>query len=252
LLDNEADFFDNIVKMTEPNDIQQIQNIFTRVNNASEKRTILHKLSESRIHLNIKGEKEEDLYSLRIAKLTGKEITCLIPNPSPKIKLGKKVTCSFIMGSERYFFYTQVWVSRAAIVLDTNFELYKLQRRNHYRIDVPERLKAFLEIRKHNDNASKLKLSIIDLSGGGVKCRALATSDLKFNVGDQIEAILTVPGKASLEVLGEIRYTDVKDVAGKDYTYCGVKFLDIKASLERRLFNLVLDIHRDVNSIFKE
>lgn len=232
----------------DPSKLPETQNIFTKISDPDEKIEVLTRLSNSRVLLNVKAL-DDKIMGLRIAKLTSKEISCLLPKSKEVTIFPKMVICSFTLSNERYFFRTQCWVTNSMVILDSNFTLFKLQRRNHYRVDIPARIKAAFDITHMNRRKFFHKIPIVDISSGGVKLKG-TDLDFEFKPGDQLEGTVYIPGKASIDVKGEVRYTDVKDSGKNVTTIAGLKFVEVKASVERRLFNLVLELHRDLNALF--
>lgn len=232
----------------ESSKLPDTQNIFTKISDSEERIEILNRLSQTRTQLSVKTL-DDQILGLRMTRVTSKEISCLLPKTNKVVLFPKMIICSFILNNERFFFRTHCWVTNSTVILDSNFTLYKLQRRNHYRVDIPARIKAAFDITHLNRRKFFHKIPIVDISSGGVKLKG-QNLDFEFKPGDTIEGTIYIPGKASIDVKGEVRYTDVKDTGKAVTTIAGLKFIEVKASVERRLFNLVLELHRDLNSLF--
>ncbi len=75
--------------------------------------------------------------------------------------------CSFEISAEKYFFKSNISSETAALVLTIPTEVFKLQRRNDFRIAVPETIPYVCEIKSIRNSTLNLKSEIRDLSLGG-------------------------------------------------------------------------------------
>jgi c-di-GMP-binding flagellar brake protein YcgR len=229
------------------------KDIFMRVFDDKDRRDIISELIFERSILSIKGDGEK-LYDLRASEHTINEFICVFLDKSAEIKLSKKVTASFKVKGESYFFKSQCLVKEDYVVLDANFELYKLQRRNQYRIEIPERLGATFNATSINDKPSEDIFEMTDVSAGGCKLKMRDAHPMfqKLKKGDRVKGELIVPEKIRIELTAEVIYIKEKVNYKNVIKFVGFHFLDTSPAIDRRLFSLTLEIYREVNTLFGE
>jgi c-di-GMP-binding flagellar brake protein YcgR len=191
---------------------------------------------------------------VKVKEILSANVQCLLSQesaPAIDIKNFKIVTGIFVMDKERYFFRTETSMAESLILLKNDFPLFKLQRRKYFRVEIPERLKATFEVKTLNKIPSLLVFPILDVSNGG--CRS-KVSEYNFimnslKLGDQLRGVLHIPGKISLPLEAEVRNVSDKKTVGKDTVrYLGIKFVEMKVTVDRRLFNLTLELNREIHA----
>jgi c-di-GMP-binding flagellar brake protein YcgR len=80
-------------------------------------------------------------------------------------KTVQDLTCHFSLYNEIYFFTSKVSFTDTAILFSVPVVIYKIQRRDNFRVSIPKNLTQLLELVGHK----QLKVSLVDLSLGGCK-----------------------------------------------------------------------------------
>ncbi|HRO67790.1 MAG TPA: PilZ domain-containing protein, partial [Pseudobdellovibrionaceae bacterium] len=122
-------------------------------------------------------------------------------------------------------------------------KIFQLQRRQHFRLRIPDSYQAKYQLSRLNGAPSKLKIVVHDISAGG--CRLFLPyhrPDLKS--GDRIEGQFIMGGKPAIPATGEVRHVKVENLHGDEYQFVGVQFTDMTPALESRLIALVMELHR--------
>lgn len=87
-------------------------------------------------------------------------------SPADQIfKTGKEMTCHFSIHNEIYFFTKKSTFTEAALIFSVPDVIYKIQRRNNFRVFIPKNMTQNLELA----GLKQLKVHLVDLSLGGCK-----------------------------------------------------------------------------------
>lgn len=218
--------------------------IFTPV--SSQERTRLFKdLAANRTEIICKGESDQ-IYQLNAERTNPRqELVCSIPFGIPSPQKEKTLVCNFFIGGERYFFSTPVKIEKEQVLLRMDSELFHLQRRQNYRIRIPENYSSSFLISELNKVSTKLSGSISDLSSGG--CRVMITASTPvIEVGDKILGHIIINKREPLEVEGTVRHHKIEEFATKPAKQTfGVEFKPLSAFLEGKIFAITMDLHRE-------
>lgn len=217
--------------------------IFSKVS-ADERMRLFKDLANVRGEVTCKGEGDE-VYRLTVERATAKmELQCSVPFGLTSPKKEKDLLGNFFLGGERYFFKTPVKVDGDVVVLRMDADLFHLQRRQNYRIKIPENYQATLLISAVNRGVVKLTGQLSDLSSGG--CRVVLTAGTPMlEPGDIIEGHVVIGKRDSLEIEGTIRHHKVEKGASLTKQVFGVEFKPLSSLLEGRLFAITMDLHRE-------
>jgi len=217
--------------------------IFSKVS-SSERLRLFKDLATARGELICKGDRDE-IYRLTVERATAKsELQCSIPFGLSSPKDEKELLGNFFLGGERYFFKTPVKVDGDVVVLRMDADLFHLQRRQNYRIKIPESYQATLLISSLNKSAVKLTAQLSDLSGGG--CRVILTASTPVIQSDDVITAHVVVGKRdSLEVEGVVRHHKIEKAGATNKQVFGIEFKTLSSQIEGRLFAITMDLHRE-------
>jgi len=222
---------------------QDGNDIFSKVS-ADERLRLFKDLAKVRGEVTCKGDGDE-VYRLIVERATAKqELQCSTPFGLASPKKEKEILGNFFLGGERYFFKTPVRVDGDVVVLRMDADLFHLQRRQSYRIKIPESYQATLLISSLNKSKTKLSGQLYDLSSGG--CRVVMTASTPtLQHGDIIEGHIVIGKRESLEVEGTVRHHKIEKGASLTKQVFGVEFKPLSAQLEGRLFAITMDLHRE-------
>jgi c-di-GMP-binding flagellar brake protein YcgR len=133
-------------------------------------------------------------------------VICSNASADQPFKMGKELTCHFSLQSEIYFFTSRTSFTDAAIVFTMPAIMYKIQRRDNFRVFIPKNMTQHLEI----VGIKQLKVRMEDLSLGGCKVTA------QYPDASYISAL-----KAGSEIAMKMTFLGFEN----QLIYCKVKFL---------------------------
>lgn len=156
----------------------------------------------------------------------------------------ERLTMSFSIDNEKYFFQAKL-----AATEDENFweingntDLYKLQRRDSFRIRIPGAIKATAILKNTDTKLVFATGNVVDLSGGG--CKIHLPGIFPVIPGQIIQCEMTIGRRHPLNVVGEIRH--IKKVSDPKPTQTlGVMFRDTTALIESKIFTITMELHRE-------
>lgn len=217
--------------------------IFTLIKGQEEKIKLWQDLALNKGEILCKG-KEDFLCKLRISFYNSKT-QCLECNfeSTAQLKHQEEYLGYFFLGGEKYYFQAVTNVHQGKVVVDLPQELYHLQRRQNYRVHIPEKYPASFNITFINDVPQKVIGRLADLSSQG--CRVVSPSaGLLIKPGDRITGMLAIDKRAPIEAQGLVRH--IKMVDNKALQTFGVEFTPLTPILENKLFAITLEIHKQL------
>ncbi|RYZ81335.1 MAG: hypothetical protein EOP04_24185, partial [Proteobacteria bacterium] len=154
--------------------MSQEQDIFTKVND-QEKQRLFRDVATARTELTCKGEGDQIFHLVAERSHPDDTVLCSVPFGIPAPAQGEDLVCNFFIGGERYFFRSLVTTQKDQIQLSYKAELFHLQRRQNYRIKIPDNYSAVFLISKYKNAPVKLSAHIYDLSSGGARVEMIAS-----------------------------------------------------------------------------
>lgn len=165
----------------------------------------------------------------------------------------KNVVITFGVGVEKYFIKTKLLKKEKGsdAKLDLQSDLYKLQRRNSFRLNIPTGFLARYEIKNRGEGAVNEKYDLVDLSGGGLAFELPSNAADMFRPGELLNGRLIVGPDFSKDVKGVVRHSRMVGSRGSGLCRVGVEFQGIPETVQNELINIVMDLHREMFSKFK-
>lgn len=155
------------------------------------------------------------------------------------IKLdNEKIIVSFESVGDQYFFESKIEDSESHITVDIPDQIFKLQRRNDFRVTIPPTIQPIIKLKKYPE----LKTEIRDMSLGGCKIAIRTEYKLDLKLDSEIELQLKV-----LEFEEDKLYADIKFVEfieNAKTMIVGLKFLELDAAQTSLMRNTLLQIDR--------
>lgn len=157
---------------------------------------------------------------------------------------------SFTLGPEMYFMRTFINAYDGIVTLDLGADLYKVQRRDSFRLVVPARYKARFELRSVDLEMTKATFPVVDLSGGGLSFEMLYATD-KLRVGSHVTGLLRVGEIYSKPIVANVKHLRPFGSMGSGLFRTGIQFEGLAPAEREELIALVMKIHREAFSRFK-
>ncbi|MBX3039394.1 MAG: PilZ domain-containing protein [Bdellovibrionaceae bacterium] len=221
------------------------QDIFTKVS-PDESEKLLADLTANQASISLKLQSLDDLLSFQIqGRENGWNLICrLTDQASLPAGTTQEAIVSTQIGAEKYYM-TGHLARRSDGLYSLRLEqkIFQLQRRQHFRLRIPDSYQAKYELSQLNGAPCKLKVIVHDISAGG--CRLfLPHHRPELKSGDKIQGQFVMGGKTPLPAIGEVRHVKIEDLHGDEYQFIGVQFIDMTPALESRLIALVMELHR--------
>ncbi len=155
--------------------------------------------------------------------------------------LDQDVTCSFEISAEKYYFKTYLTAAAGELMLAVPDEIFKLQRRNDFRVSVPASISYTCEIIGINGSPAKLKADIRDLSLGGCQLvvKIIGTA---FHDGDELFLRLKI-NSFDWDRISCTSQRVVSKNADAKYSI-GVRFLETSAAFATDMQSLLVQLDR--------
>lgn len=174
-----------------------------------------------------------------------KYLLCEAPPGAENIRYEGNLICSFNIEAEKYFFQSLVNISEDGRWwrIDGMVDTFKLQRRQAYRIRIPDGYKTKCILRLPHETKNFSEGVILDISSGGCKLQIPGHSALKN--GQVMNLQLLFSRREPLELIGEIRHVQ-KVTEPKPHENLGVMFRSVNSMLESQLFAITMELHREL------
>jgi len=234
-----------------------LQNSFHPITSPKEIDQLLQDFVNSRTTLQTKPEDSNDSSEESITLLKGyhctKEVVLAKTVGGPKIL--PKTNVLFIVDHklEKYFCVGQVVEYKGADYVLKFEKLFKLQRRNNFRIDLPESiLKAEFLILKFEREHETKTFRLLNLSAGGFAFHAPQEKVKSLAAGKTLMGTLKIGNHDSILINCKIKHKRKESPPGESfYFYIGCEFIDVTIGLSEAIASIVNDCHRQIFSRFK-
>jgi flagellar brake protein len=138
-----------------------------------------------------------------------------------------------------------VWDHLPALSLSPPIELFRVQRREFFRIAAPTLKRPYVLAPVSNGSADTSSLPVLDISRGGICLEAPA--HIQTHVGDAWEGcMLGLPESDEFPIALEIRSLSLQQSGnGKNHLRIGCKFINLHDVFGRRIEQYVMRLQRD-------
>lgn len=222
------------------------QEMFTKIENLKETQKIWSDLAHSGQEIFAKiGESERMTLLPQIHP--GAKIFCTLKkDPQESLSLesltNQELLGQFSLAGDKYFFKTTWTHKDPFLVFPSEITLYKLQRRQNFRLKVPRTFHSEFELESVNAREASCKVKIWDLSSRG--CCLLVESSNLFKGNDKISGKMTLARRTPVTVQGIVRHIRTEKKDNKVHHFMGVEFVPIGPALESQLFTVMMELSR--------
>lgn len=221
----------------------QQHELFALVKIPSEKKRILREMIQAGSEIVLKGEKADALYFLKPTKISENRWIICQEVSDLGLQDESQAIANFSIGNERYFFQTPVQVSPISVLLETEVDLYHLQRRKSLRVALPKDAGANCSIINHRSISCLYDCNIIDFSKGGIRLAYPAPLPL-FRDNDTLTMSIRLgQHRRSFQIEGIIRHSSE---ATSSEQFFGVQFVNMNRTLEQKLLTLQMDLQSEI------
>jgi hypothetical protein len=229
--------------------------VFKKITHDLERSQLLSDLAAAQAELLCKGAAEA-VFRLQPTVYDQRRLHCTVLKTSSAHKIAEEsMIVHFSLGGEKYFFRGVAFMnpqnlsSELQTIFFTNeLEIFHLQRRQNYRIKIPESYTARFEVTAVNKSPVKWTGRLDDLSSGG--CRVAAQNPIPFKINDDLDARLLVGRRDPIDLVVKVRHLKA-DEEKKTEVMVGMEFERLNTSIENRMFAITLELHRELFSRLK-
>lgn len=221
---------------------KQSKEMFEKIEKSAEIQKIWAELIKNQIEIYAKiGDSEKII--LRPEMQPGSRVFCGYKPLKNLSDLGdQELLGQFILGGDKYFFKAAWTQENQTLMFSSVVSIYKLQRRQSFRLRVPESYHSDFVLTKVNDSLHNRRVKLWDLSSGG--CCLQVPSEIAHKSSDSISGIMTLAGRAPVKVQGIVRHVRKENHDKKIMQVCGIEFAPISASLDSQLFTAMMELSR--------
>lgn len=205
------------------------QDIFKLIKSEEERLKLFRDLAQAAGEVLCKG-KAENLCKLRVESYNVKSNTlqCSLENGSTALENQESFLGYFFLGGEKYYFEGTITVSAGKYHLPLPQEVFHLQRRQNYRVRIPDGFQAFFNIKAVNNQAQPITGTLGDLSSQG--CKVIYKLDAPLmKVGDSVVGQLVIGKNTPIEIAGTIKHLKIDD-GNKTIQTFGIEFKTCRRS----------------------
>lgn len=229
------------------------ENIFIKIRN-EEKNQIYQDLAASKLTVSAKfldpisglfELKAESFMSEKLT-LTSRSMQAQLPSPTAR----QPMIVQFSVGSEKYLAQVDTQFDFPYITMHVNSDLFRLQRREDFRLKIPASFKAEVTVTllntKPGEPIKKIAAQVQDMSAGGLKL-ILKKDLLPVKKDDQLKADLKLAGRNTILLQLKVLHV-ANDPVNEKNIIAGCQFTNLNPIEKNRLSALVMDLYREIYS----
>ena len=223
-----------------------VQTFFKKISDPSEKQKLLNDLFTGPCEILAKPHQATSEITLLQAEMyVDPDLTFKIIDPEFELKEIGEIILQMTIGSEKYLWSTSYKLTNRTISVKTTSPIYLLQRREDFRLKIPENFSTFFQIHELNGKPTKRIFRVIDLSAGG--CRLLENNSKEIlKANDEFKATLKIDDRPSFEINGKILHSYSED--GQKNPSYGIQFINLAPPIKNKIAGLVMDLYRQLFS----
>lgn len=227
---------------------QDPKDIFTKISNLDDRVRLAEDLVKLKGELLCKVQAAEDLFKLEASRIEGRtRLVCIHPSGSPLPgTFPVSAVVSFGVGHEKYFMTARLEnVGGGYFELDFANDIFHLQRRQSYRIRIPEKYGGTYEIVTHDNKPRPMTGAIFDISTGGVRFLFPHNRPV-LSVDDLVDGVLKIGPRERMPFKGQVRHVKFERDETALRQIVGIEFKGMSTGMESRLFSIVMELHREL------
>jgi len=219
---------------------------FVKIRSLSEKKRIFEDLVASSNPLIIKASDELSIHAVAKKFEADEKIVCQYHMLSPTAEehpllAHQSYVVNFSVNKEEYFYKSPITPLAHGFLIETQKELFHLQRRKAMRLALPLQMGALAKILSINKTPAFIEALIIDFSTGGLRL-TLKASTSKIKMDDTISVSVTLGKRIPFSIDAMVRYSAVQG----EFQTCGIEFINKTSLIENKLHTLQLDMQSEI------
>ena len=221
--------------------------IFIKVRNADEKQQILEDIVKHHrgtvIKSNLAGG---EILPVEPISLLRNQLTCRLPKSDPSFNGLTEAILQFSVGTEKYLALCSCHLTENTVVLNLDTDIFKIQRREDFRLKLPSSYQAFFHFRLINGKLLEIEFPLIDLSAGGCRIESNKNST-QFKKNDQVTGKIVLSKRQEIPIAATIVHV-AKGSTGENSILLGLQFTNISSVAKDRLVGIVMDLYKELFS----
>lgn len=214
--------------------------IFQPIPRSHERDLILADAADGAVDIYVKFSDTKTLLAKALKWIPPFKIQITYPE-GPRPILTKAIPIQFNSRGEKYFAQAFVQDTGTQFFLVIEGPLYKVQRRQSFRLRLPAEYPMKVDLFEMNGHRMSEKVKLLDLSEGG--CSLSVPVSLASSMGAYIGLTIKIGARPAFVQFGHVRYLK----ADKTQVRFGVKF-DQNKELNSDLFSLTRDLYVELFS----
>lgn len=154
----------------------------------------------------------------------------------------ESVVINFSVDDERYYTTCDFAPSGTSGILKPSGTLYRLERRAHYRVDLPSTIERACNIINQDGRSVFVTSTVLDISQGGVRLQTPHGKLKDVKSGARLRCALHIRGKWKFELLGQVMHVRKVD----QFDVFGIQFQNLSDGMSRKLLSMMLELQREV------
>lgn len=150
----------------------------------------------------------------------------------------EKIIVSFESVGDQFFFESVIESSDTQLVVRIPEKIFKLQRRNDFRVTIPSNIKPIVKLKKYPD----MKVEIRDMSLGGCKISIKTEFKLELEINSEIEMQMKIMDFEENKLFAVIKFTDF--IENAKTLILGLQFVDLNSDQTTLMRTTLLQIDR--------
>lgn len=191
------------------------------------------------------GMTDDELqFQFHVKSVHGESLHLTLVQPPPReLKTGEGVQIHFGMPEGQFLLRTHIGdVKNDSIELPLGRELFRLQRRNNFRVVVPESSKISLRLTAYQSTPVRCELPVLNISAGGIRVNWPKKDLPDPKEGESLNGVLILPQSQSIEVSG-IMKSLIETKSGE--LYIGVELQNLSVQEEQTLLFVCMQLMRE-------
>lgn len=220
------------------------QNVFKSIP-VSERKEIFREIAKQNLQLVVRGGAGESFNVMAMALESDEMLFCHRTDNAGHVEQDQDVVVNFDHDNERYFLKSHMTSHKEGVRINSNVEIFQLQRRANVRVVLPDDFDALFSLHGHGGKKYFKDCRVKDVSAGGVRIE-FSGEKPDLQIGDEVKGTLRLGTRRSMEFDLEVRFVHKRDSEkGLVYT-AGTKFMNVDKTMESRLLLLMTDLQREL------
>jgi c-di-GMP-binding flagellar brake protein YcgR len=167
------------------------------------------------------------------------------PKDRFNLKEGEEYLGHFFIGGQKYYFQGTAHVVNGAIMIPVPAELYLLQRRQNYRVNIPANYLAYFNTLTVNGRKEQLHCRLLDFASQGCRFEYRAPSPI-IKLSDLVTGQLAIGPRDAIDLTAVVRHLKTETDANGPIQSCGIEFQNLTGILENKLFAITMELHKEI------